>query len=226
MNQKSNSKRPASAKARRASQTSSSKSIAGWVGQHLMLVTVIVLAILVFVVILIAVRSGDEAGPAPRPDSSGPIRVGELQLNIHQWNCNLTEFEEPLNDPGADPIRAAEGNHFCTLSVEVTNLNLDKARAFDPAGQRIVFGNQEYVYNPIATRDGLGATPGVRILKAGTGTESQPDTVPPLINMVFEIPQDSDGLAWRSDAVLALTSGSGDDETPVEIPLKDYDKQT
>ena len=220
MNQQNAPRRPAPAKTRQPKQSGSKPKIVSWLSQHLMLVLVVGLAVLVLIVILIA-RSGGEEGQPVRPDSSGPIQVGELELNIHQWNCGLTAFDR-VSDPDADPIQAADGNHFCTLAVQVTNLNTEKLRAFDPAGQRIVFGDQEYVYHPIATRDGLGARSDVRILDPGAGVD--PGTVPPLVTMVFEIPQDSE-LAWRTDSVLLLTAGS-DQEEVVEIPLKDYDKQS
>ncbi len=229
MDRDTKSPKPASAKAQAQArgQSSPGSPPTGWLPKHLTLIMVIGLAVLVLIVILVAASRDNDGTPAPRvrPDSSGPIQVGELELDVHQWNCGLTTIER-VADPSADPIQAAPGNHFCTLAIQVTNHNTEKFRAFDPGGQRVVFGGQEYVYHVVATRDGLGATSGVRILSPGIGVN--PDTIPPLITLVFELPQDQTDaeLDWRENVTLLLTDGSGDQEALVEIPLKDYDKQS
>ena len=217
----------AKAKAQARGQSKPGSPPSGWLPQHLTLIMVIGLAVLVLIVILVAASRDSPGTPAPRvrPDSSGPIQVGDLELDIHQWNCGLTTIER-IADPSADSIQAAAGNHFCTLAIQATNRNTEKFRAFDPGGQRVVFGGQEYVYHVVATRDGLGATSGVRILSPGIGVEA--DTIPPLITLVFELPQDQTDteLDWRENTTLLLTDASGDQEAPVEVPLKDYDKQS
>ena len=214
----------AKTKAQAKKRPKSSNQSANWLNDHLALVVVICLAILVGIVLLVSLLTGGGESPESRPDSSGPIEIGDLELNIHQWNCGLTSFER-LDNPEADPIQAAEGSHFCTLAVQASNRNLDKFRAFDPSGQRIVFRGNEYVYHAVATRNGLGANSGVRVLAPGIGIED--GTVPPLINMVFEIPQDEDGseIGWRGDSILIISDSSDPDQTK-EIPLKDYDKQS
>ena len=184
------------------------------------------------VVVIIAASLGSNSGkkgvvaPEPRPDSSGPIQVGDLQLNVHQWDCGRMIFEH-LENPD-ETIASADGSHFCTLGIKVSNLNTEKARAFDPAGHLLNFNNQDYSYHVIATRDGLGAKTGVRILAAGTGVNA--DTIAPLVNMVFEIPKDqeeSESPSWRDDAKLK-TPVDNDDGTEAyfEIELLDYDKQS
>lgn len=198
-----------------------------WLTNHWTLVVVAGLAILVIIVIIAASLGGGDsnnpAEPEPRPDSSKPYQVGDLELVVHQWDCGRTVFEH-LDNPDRT-IDAADGNHFCTLGVKVSNLNTEKLRAFDRANPKIRFNGQEYGYHLAATRDGLGAQTGLRTLAAGIGTSA--DTVAPLINMVFEIPQDGDGEGsptWRQDAVLLIPT-TDDSELPLEINLLDYDKQ-
>ena len=184
------------------------------------------------VIVIVAASLGSQSGknkvaaPEPRPDSSGPIQVGDLQLNVHQWDCGRMVFEH-LENPD-EIIASADSNHFCTLGIKVSNLNTEKARAFDPAGHLVNFNNQDYSYHVIATRDGLGAKTGVRILTAGTGINA--DTIAPLVNMVFEIPKDqeeSESPSWRDDAKLKTPIDNGDGtEAYFEIELLDYDKQS
>lgn len=231
MNQTPGPKRPRPSPAKNKNRSNQKKNSADWLTNHWTLVVVIGLVLLVVIVVIAASlgnRNGQEppAAPEPRPDSSGPIQVGELELNIHQWDCGRMTFES-VENPN-ETIRAADGNHFCVLGVKVSNLNTEKLRAFEPAGQRISFNNQNYRYHVAATRDGLGAGSGVRVLSAGIGVT--PDTVAPLINMVFEIPEDteSDGApSWRNDASLLVPIDSPDeDEAFFEIKLLDYNKQS
>ena len=221
--------RPTNAKNKRKSAKKTNS--ADWLTNHWTLVVVIGLAFLVAIVITAASlgsRSGKKevAAPEPRPDSSGPIQVGDLRIDVHQWDCGRMAFEH-LENPD-EMITVADGNHFCTLGVKVSNLNTEKLRAFDPAGQLIGFNDQDYNYHVVATRDGLGAQTGVRILAAGTGVNA--DTIAPLVNMVFEIPKDQEGSespSWRDDAKLRVPIDStAAEEAYFEIELLDYDKQS
>lgn len=221
---------PRPTKAKNKKRATKKTNSVDWLTNHWSLVVVIGLILLVAIVVIAASLGNDSNGPTgaeePRPNSSGPIQAGDLELDIHQWDCGRMVFES-LENPD-ETIKAATGNHFCTLGVKVSNLNTEKARAFEPSGQRISFNGQDYRYHVEATRNGLGAKTGVRILAAGIGVN--PDTVPPLVNMVFEISQDPEGdeaPSWREDALLRIPIDSSDgDEAFLDVKLLDYDKQS
>lgn len=230
MNQARKPVKPRPAKAKSKKRPVKKTNAADWLTNYWTWVVVAGLTLLVAIVIIAASfsdNSGGESGDLaePRPDSSGPIAVGDLEFNIHQWDCGRMVFES-LGNPD-ETIAAADGSHFCALGIKVSNLNTEKLRAFEPAGQQVSFGGQSYRYHAEATRNGLGAKTGTQILPAGIGVN--PGTVPPLINMVFEIPKDpEDGsLSWRNDARLMTPVDSPDgEEAFLDIELRDYDKQS
>lgn len=228
MNQTSSPKRPRPTKSQNKRKPAAKTSLVDWLTDHWTLAVVIGLAILVIVVFVAAslgTKSGDQAAePEPRPDSSGPIQIGDLQVDVHQWDCGLPAFESLENSD--EIIAAAEDSHFCTLGVKVANLNLEKSRAFDPAGQLVRFDGQDYGFHINATRNGLGADAGVRILSGGTGIN--PGSIAPLVNMVFELPQNQDGdesPSWQEDAML-LVPDKGSLEGFFKVNLLNYDKQS